>query len=163
MVFLWYFAKRPSPRELSDQKLEKNPLMVMSEESERAEIFALLRDCVRNVYVSFNRPENQKLMKKLYCERAEICGIFGSETYDSPQYSVDKSHGLSYNKLCPCVRNTRDMVLFMMIYSNQKNRLSSLIIRPPGSATVLALLKMKVSEPTILNKWQRELKLSHSF
>ena len=43
----------------------------------------------------FNRPENQKLMKKLYCERAEICGIFGSETYDSPQYSVDKSHGLS--------------------------------------------------------------------
>ena len=77
------------------QKLEKNPLMVMSEQSERAEIFALLRDCVRNVYVFFNRPENQKLMKKLYCERAEICGIFGSETYDSPQYSVDKSHGLS--------------------------------------------------------------------
>ena len=26
-----------------------------------------------------------------------------------------------------------------------------------------SLLKMKVSEPTILNKWQRELKLSHSF
>ena len=104
------------------QKLEKNPLMVMSEQSERAEIFALLRDCVRNVYVFFNRPENQKLMKKLYCERAEICGIFGSETYDSPQYSVDKSHVCRYNKLCPCVRNTRDMVLFMMIYSDQKNR-----------------------------------------
>ena len=77
------------------QKLEKTPLMVMSEQSERAEIFALLRDCVKNVYGFFNRPENQKLMKKLYCERAEICGIFGSETYDSPQYSVDKSHGLS--------------------------------------------------------------------
>ena len=77
------------------QKLEKNPLMVMIEQSERAKIFALLRDCVRNVYVFLNRPENQKLMKKLYCERAEICGIFGSETYDSPQYSVDKSHGLS--------------------------------------------------------------------
>ena len=35
------------------QKLEKNPLMIMSEQSERAEIFALLRDCVRNVYVFF--------------------------------------------------------------------------------------------------------------
>ena len=27
-----------------------------------------------------------------------------------------------YNKLCPCLRNTRDMVLFMMIYSDQKTR-----------------------------------------
>ena len=35
------------------QKLEKNPLMIMSEQSERAVIFALLRDCVRNVYVFF--------------------------------------------------------------------------------------------------------------
>ena len=33
------------------------------------------------------------------CERAKMCGIFGSETYDSPQYSVDKSHGLSVQKI----------------------------------------------------------------
>ena len=72
--------------------------------------------------IFFNRPENQKVMKKLYCERAEIYGIFGSETYDSPQYSVDNHMVCRYNKLCPCVRNTRDMVLFMMIYSDQINR-----------------------------------------
>ena len=105
------------------QKLEKNPLMVMSEQSERAEIFALLRDCVKNVYGFFNRPENQKLMKKLYCERAEICGIFGSETYTILLNILLINHMVCrYNKLCPCVRNTRDMVLFMMIYSDQKNR-----------------------------------------
>ena len=27
-----------------------------------------------------------------------------------------------YNKLCPCVRSTRDMVLFMILYSDQKTR-----------------------------------------
>ena len=43
------------------------------------------------IYVFLYRPENQKLMKKLYWLRASQ----NSETYDSPQYSVDKSHGLS--------------------------------------------------------------------
>ena len=49
----------------TDQKLEKNPLMVVSEQSERAEIF-FLHFCVRNICFFLYRPENQKLEKKLY-------------------------------------------------------------------------------------------------
>ena len=47
----------------TDQKLEKNPLMVVSEQSERAEIFALLRQ--KHMFFLY-RPENQKLEKQLY-------------------------------------------------------------------------------------------------
>ena len=86
-------------------------------------------------------------MKKLYCERAEICGIFGSETYDSPQYILLINHMVCrYNKLCPCVRNTRDMVLFMMIYSDQKKQkleknTSMIASERSERAEILALLR----------------------
>ena len=94
------FTYRPETREkaINDCDLRASHFLCVSETCDSSQYCvgeSLLRDCVRNVYVFFYRPENQKLMKKLYCERAEICGIFGSETYDSPQYSVDKSHGLS--------------------------------------------------------------------
>ena len=48
-----------------------------------------------------------------------------------------------YNKLCPCVRNTRDMVLFMMIYSDQKTRNSRKHINDCERAEILALLRRK--------------------
>ena len=68
--------------------------MVVSEQSERAEIFALLR---QKHIMFFYTDQKTKNSWKSYtdCERAKICGIFGSEPYDSPQYSVDNSHGLS--------------------------------------------------------------------
>ena len=50
----------------TDQKLEKNPLMVVREQSEQAEIFCTFAS-ETYIYVCFlYRPENQKLMKKLY-------------------------------------------------------------------------------------------------
>ena len=61
--------------------------MVASEQSERAEIVVLLR---QNFFL--HRPENQTI--KIASE-PKLLLFFGSETYNSPQYFVDKSHGLS--------------------------------------------------------------------
>ena len=91
--------------------------MVMSEQSDRAEIFALLRDCVKNVYVFFNRPENQKLILK-----PKFVVFLGLKHTILLNILLINHMVCRYNKLCPCVRNIRDMVLFMMIYSDQKNR-----------------------------------------
>ena len=77
----------------TDQKLEKNPLMVVSEQSERAEIFALLRQ--KHMFFFLYRPENQKLEKKLYMIASKPFFLCVSETCDSSQYFVGESHSLS--------------------------------------------------------------------
>ena len=74
----------------SDQKSEaseKNPEMIASEPK-----FSYFR-----IGFFFYTDQKTRKSRKNYtdCERAEIFGIFGSETHDSPQYFVDKSHGLS--------------------------------------------------------------------
>ena len=61
---------------------------------ERAEIFALLHQ----IYIMFfliptRKPETHEKAINTDCERAKFFAILESETYDSPQYSVDKSHG----------------------------------------------------------------------
>ena len=48
----------------TDQKLEKNPLMVVSEQSERAEIFALLRQ--KHMFFFYTDQKTRNLRKKLY-------------------------------------------------------------------------------------------------
>ena len=45
----------------TDQKLEKNPLMVVSEQSERAEIFALLRQ--KHMFFFYTDQKTRNLRK----------------------------------------------------------------------------------------------------
>ena len=53
----------------TDQKLEKNPLMVVSEQSERAEIFALLRQKHNVFFIPTRKPETWE--KAIHdCEQA---------------------------------------------------------------------------------------------
>ena len=77
----------------TDQKLEKNPLMVVSEQSERAEIFALLRQ--EHMFFLY-RPEKPENLRKSYTWlRASHFFVCVSETCDSSQYFVGESHSLS--------------------------------------------------------------------
>ena len=77
----------------TDQKLEKNPLMVVSEQSERAEIFAL---CVRNIYVFLYPTRKTRNLRNSYTWlRASHFCVCVSETCDSSQYFVGESHSLS--------------------------------------------------------------------
>ena len=77
----------------TDQKLEKTPLMVVSEQSERAEIFALLRQKHMFFFIPTRKPETWE--KAIHdCEQA-IFFVCVSETCDSSQYFVGESHSLS--------------------------------------------------------------------
>ena len=103
--------------------------MVVSEQSERSEIFALLRQ--KHIYISImffiptRKPENQKLTKKLYiliASEPKFLLFLGLKHTILLNILLINPMACRYNKLCPCDRNTRDMVLFMMIYSDQKTR-----------------------------------------
>ena len=63
-----------------------------------------------------------------------------SETCDSSQYCVGESH-----TMCPYVRNTRYMVLFMTIYTHQKLEKTPLMVVSEQSerAEIFALLRQK--------------------
>ena len=145
------------------QKLEKNPLMVVSEQSERAEIFALLRQKHIYIYYVFfiptRKPETHEKAILIASEPKfvvfwglkhtillnillinHMVNFVGTLNYvldhtiemlHSTFYSVDPTFKVLsllgpfrcwFVTLVTLVTLTRDMVLFMMIYSDQKTR-----------------------------------------
>ena len=95
--------------------------MVVSEQSERAEIFALLRQKHIHIYIPTRKPETHE-KAILIASEPKFVVFLGLKHTILLNILLINHMVCRYNKLCPCVRNTREIVLFMMIYSDQKTR-----------------------------------------